>query len=675
MDSTKGDKENPITIESSSEASDVEVVPETPLSSQTPTTPHRPRATPGTPTPRRRTPLSATSNRVNKSYSQSTPSSSSRTLYHTPSSSQLSIGKGDYLDDDDLPAYLKSFCNDTPTPSPSSSQQASFRGEDSPSSSFAPSPTSSQNRPSSLSLFRSRLNNRRNRSNSRSRLTLPEPPLFRPVRSLLSTKLPTDQEIKIGDCVELIDGTFIRIAAIEQTGGDITLKGHHLKRFKDMKGLAPKAINELLWVQEIAMPGDTITSQSFNSKLFSPKLKVVSLKEVLIVRKLIFTNEKYKKPTLAPGQTKQDYQEKGILYCRFIYTKYITSDKKARVLEESIVAIDPDQCDDGFAHARKGLLSEWRGEAESRHGKYTFGDAFCGAGGVTRGASQAGVRVKWGFDHDVQAMNSWRENFPDAIGETASIDHFLTLSDQEKKVDILHASPPCQTFSQAHTIDNQERDEKNESCITSLLDLLNHCRPRICTIEETAGLTNHQDFLKSLINTHIMLGWSVRWGLLHCADYGVPQIRRRLLMIGAAPGEILPQFPQPTHGGRPELKPWVFIEDAIRNIPPNTANHNIAQNASAPRTRTRARAPYDGKTLARTLTCKGGEWHPSGNRPFTVRETACLQTFPLDHYFVPGKTAALRQIGNAVPPRLAKAIYLEVIKTLSKSDKQLDRDG
>ncbi|KAL2361703.1 hypothetical protein RJZ56_005385 [Blastomyces dermatitidis] len=80
-----------------------------------------------------------------------------------------------------------------------------------------------------------------------------------------------------------------------------------------------------------------------------------------------------------------------------------------------------------------------------------------------------------------------------------------------------------------------------------------------------------------------------------------------------------------------------------------------------------ARPPYDPHTQAKTITCNGGEnYHPSGTRTFTYREFACLQTFPLEHRFC-GKSVK-RQIGNAVPPVLGRAIFLEVRRSLEGVD-------
>ncbi|RAO65089.1 uncharacterized protein BHQ10_001101 [Talaromyces amestolkiae] len=113
--------------------------------------------------------------------------------------------------------------------------------------------------------------------------------------------------------------------------------------------------------------------------------------------------------------------------------------------------------------------------------------------------------------------------------------------------------------------------------------------------------------------------------------------------------------------------PYVTIKDAIDNIPRLADNHdpdNIGFQDG------KTRAPYDENTLAKTITCGGGEgnYHPSGLRPFTVRELACLQTFPVQYKF---PTAyAKKQVGNSVPPRLAEIIYRAAIKSLQETDEK-----
>ena len=108
------------------------------------------------------------------------------------------------------------------------------------------------------------------------------------------------------------------------------------------------------------------------------------------------------------------------------------------------------------------------------------------------------------------------------------------------------------------------------------------------------------------------------------------------------------------------------INDAINHISDNAPNHDVQ--LLLHRWSRDWRSPYDGRQLAKTLTCSGGEgnYHPTGLRAFTAREVACLQTFPMDFQF--SNTNVRKQIGNAVPPALAKAMYEQIIASLRETD-------
>ncbi|KAI5283129.1 hypothetical protein KEM54_002380, partial [Ascosphaera aggregata] len=581
----------------------------------------------------------------NRPYS-CTPTSGRNALSRTPSFA--------LLNDNDVPVLLRSWSDS----SPSLSQCHPYV--------TSPSPSSSPLKDRPASRRRGRWS-----SSLHTRSLIAQ---NRPLQTLTSTTFH-GHTLRKNDCVELIDETFLRIASIQQTNSGIILEGHRLKRFKHLGGLVSKRINELMWMVDTAvldkdpvLPSSTSSfSSSSSSSSSSAAYAAVSKDDVMQPRTVIFTNQAYARPVLGQYRDKEDMQNRGVLFCRFKYSRVISSGGK--VVEESIVSLEPDHCDDGFWSSRGDLLKQWLGEkyykdlcSAKATQKYTFGDAFCGAGGVSRGAHQAGLQVQWGFDHDPIAMSSWRTNFPEAVGETADVSDFHTLDARSKKVDILHISPPCQTFSQAHTIATAN-DPHNEACIFSIERLLKDCRPRISTVEETSGLgySHNENFLKVVIRTYVDSGFSLRWRkAVNCADYGVPQTRKRLFIIGAAPGQPLPSFPSPTHGDGPGLQPTVYIEDAIRDIPSGTGNHH-------PKFARVPRKPYSGRCFASTLRCSGTEaWHPSGQRPFTARELACLQTFPLNHYFT--ENYCVKQVGNAVPPRLAKAIYMEIIKQLRESD-------
>ncbi|KAI9739204.1 MAG: hypothetical protein M1834_007417 [Cirrosporium novae-zelandiae] len=321
--------------------------------------------------------------------------------------------------------------------------------------------------------------------------------------------------------------------------------------------------------------------------------------------------------------------------------------------------------------------------AEIPRFQYTFGDAFCGAGGTSRGALQAGLRVLWGFDFNIEAIRSFSLNFPDALCEHVPVDWFLAFEAAKYVVDILHLSPPCQPFSPAHTIAS-DHDESNEAALFAIGGLLDMTKPRIVTMEETAGLIDrHPNFFHSVIREFVSHGYSVSWQRINCMLYGVPQARKRLVIVAAGwvpphpsysvhaweltltsrPGEIMPPFPKPTHGTTEGLMPLNTIGSMVLNIPPNASHNEITTTYDPPK------QPYAYDQLLKSCVTTGGgvdNYHPSGERQFTNREFACLQTFPLEHQF--GNRQVKKQIGNAVPPMLSKAVMIEIVKSLKKDD-------
>ena len=183
-----------------------------------------------------------------------------------------------------------------------------------------------------------------------------------------------------------------------------------------------------------------------------------------------------------------------------------------------------------YTVARPETVSERTTKALQR---YTFGDSFCGCGGVSRGARMAGLRLKWAFDHERAMCDSYLASFPDVTVDCCSAFDYTTSNRPGTKVDILHLSPPCQFFSPAHTIVGQN-DESNTASSFVIFELLKRVRPRIVTLENTMGLQHrHPLYLNAVIQQFTTLGFSIRWQVIDLRDFGVPQSRRRLIMIAA----------------------------------------------------------------------------------------------------------------------------------------------
>lgn len=150
----------------------------------------------------------------------------------------------------------------------------------------------------------------------------------------------------------------------------------------------------------------------------------------------------------------------------------------------------------------------------------TFGDAFCGAGGTTRGAVMAGLKVKWGFDFWDNACATWKANFNDAECYCMPSEEFVAMAqnpdcDELVKVDILHLSPPCQYFSPAHTVNGVD-DEMNTASLYAVLEVVKAVKPRVVTLEQTFGILGAKCrwYFSSVIHMFALLRFSVRWAIV-----------------------------------------------------------------------------------------------------------------------------------------------------------------
>jgi site-specific DNA-cytosine methylase len=306
--------------------------------------------------------------------------------------------------------------------------------------------------------------------------------------------------------------------------------------------------------------------------------------------------------------------------------------------------------------------------------QYVVDDMFCGASGASCGIRQAGFRIGLACDSDVAAGNSYRVNFPEARFKQMNLADLIDeLEHTTEHADIVHLSPPCQVFSPAHTRAGRN-DSANVAALYLCKEYLRRRCPRISTGEQTFGLLfdRNQEFFTALVGQYTALGYSFSWDLLRLKQFGVPSIRRRLIWIASCPGEALPPFPSPTND-KYGLPPAVTLREAFKGIEPESSRdplHNVQQML------TKARAsvsfegkPYDDRTQVGTVTTQGSVMcHPSGRRAFTLRELACIQSFPKKHKFLGTFTQINRQIGNAFPPSVVKILYQSLRTWLLEQD-------
>lgn len=336
-------------------------------------------------------------------------------------------------------------------------------------------------------------------------------------------------------------------------------------------------------------------------------------------------------------------------------------------------------------------------------------DLFSGCGGLSKGFLDAGCKVLLGVDIDQAALSTFERNHPHAVGLLGSLADDATFGAMKRvigqtPVDLIIGGPPCQGFSL--TGPRNFNDPRNELYL-AYIEAVRQFRPKGFLIENVPGMaTLYKGAIKDeILHRFTEMGYNIACKVLCAADYGVPQIRKRLVFLGIRKelGEV--SFPMPYL--TPEK--YVTSREAIDDLPPltDTLGTEVAQYQNPPRSAYQqkmrgecqilsnhvatahkdfvkaviAQVPEggnykdlpkgvgehrkfnmawtrcDGRAPSRTIdTGHRNYFHYEYNRIPTVRESARLQSFPDDFVFLGTRTQQYRQVGNAVPPLLAYAL-------------------
>ncbi|KAE8349107.1 S-adenosyl-L-methionine-dependent methyltransferase [Aspergillus coremiiformis] len=370
----------------------------------------------------------------------------------------------------------------------------------------------------------------------RPRATVPPEEIHEAPRHLVQELCIDGILYKSGQSLELHDGSFLRICTIlTDDRNAVYFSGRRLIRTRNHAGTyIPKERNELVWIANETQPIPFLQAKRFVSINFTSSCQISGDQH-----KLIKPNDLWcrLKETLEGGEVSIEYVSSAEADERYKIAPALLrrqwrgeteafGDKESHTGRSSVIVLD--EADSVVDLNRPESIEE-----RKRRRQYTFGDGFCGAGGVSHGARQAGLYNKWAFDKSEQATITYRLNFEDADCELSDITDFLTNDDAFLRVDVSHGSPPCQPFSSAHTV-NSVHDDANSACIFSCSNLIRQSKPRVHTMEETRGLVErHRATLYRVVNDFLEIGYSVRWGVLKAMEYGVPQIRKRLIIIAS----------------------------------------------------------------------------------------------------------------------------------------------
>jgi DNA (cytosine-5)-methyltransferase 1 len=344
-------------------------------------------------------------------------------------------------------------------------------------------------------------------------------------------------------------------------------------------------------------------------------------------------------------------------------------------------------------------------------------DLFCGCGGLSFGFEQAGFDILLGIDNDSIALKTFELNHSGAIGLCGDITQITYAHDikniiGDKKIDVIVGGPPCQGMSLSG---HRQFDDPRNALYLSYIRLVSEIRPSAFVIENVPGLVGlfGGKIKDSILEKLRDLGYIVTYKILHAADYGVPQKRRRVVFVGTLVSEF--KFPLPIGNtvtcemalsDLPPLIDELESKDSNYTIPPQNdyqilmrMNSSIVHNHVAathsekvkqiislvpdggnykdlPEQYKQSRnfhvawTRFNSRTPAPTIdTGHRHHFHYKYNRVPTVRESARLQSFPDDFIFLGNKTQQFRQVGNAVPPLMAKVLASELLNFMERKDK------
>jgi len=319
-------------------------------------------------------------------------------------------------------------------------------------------------------------------------------------------------------------------------------------------------------------------------------------------------------------------------------------------------------------------------------------DLFSGIGGLSLGLKDAGFNVLASIEIDEYAVKGYRLNHPNTIVYDQDIREFDTKEINKllknEPLHLLAGCPPCQGFSSIRRLNKKRsvKDDRN-NLVLEFLRFVEELKPLTVMMENVPGLKNYYLF-KKVFRELKKLGYNPKYNIINVRNYGVPQNRKRLVLVGSILGnlniaegqdikvtvkDIIGKLPSPENSNDPAHKiipkHTIKIQEMIRSIPKNGGSRkdvpeytlechkkpNIGFNDVYGRLR------WDDYSTTITGGClnpsKGRFLHPEEDRCISAREAALLQSFPIDYKLpvdIP-KTKLALLIGNALPPKFSYA--------------------
>ena len=343
--------------------------------------------------------------------------------------------------------------------------------------------------------------------------------------------------------------------------------------------------------------------------------------------------------------------------------------------------------------------------------KFTAIDLFCGAGGLSLGLERAGFRVVSAVEVKKEIAKTYKANHPRTkvvIDDIRNVTGATLLNSlQSRKVDMVAGCPPCQGFSSLTR--KYHREDPRNTLVLEMARIIEETNPEMVMMENVPGLaTAGKKFLDEFVKRLQAKGYVINMGVLQLADYGVPQTRRRFVLLAGKGFEI--PLPKPVNRklttqdaiGRIKERP-VTLAYAMENGGPQKFNWHIIRNLKPlsikrlkalkagnsrfmlpkklrPRCHANSEKGFQNVygrmswrqvpptiTSGCTTPCMGRFGHPSQLRTISVREAALIQTFPKNYKFeTQYMDTACDLVGNALPPKFAELVAVACLMSYAK---------
>ena len=292
---------------------------------------------------------------------------------------------------------------------------------------------------------------------------------------------------------------------------------------------------------------------------------------------------------------------------------------------------------------------------------------FAGAGGLDYGLKKAGLKVVWANDFDPDSCATYALNIGPHIhcGDVAEVD-----VERVPDADLVVGGFPCQGFSMANL--GREPGDSRNKLYKHFVRIVKGKMPAMFVAENVRGILSlaKGEALKQIVRDFTRIGYDVDYALFNCADYGVPQLRQRVLIWGVrrdCGSKIRFTPPEPSHSKLADRLPrWVTVREAVEAVKKDSPNQEFSKYKVTNRNFTGHRWTDPNKpcpTILARGNGKGGVCaiqHPDNKRRMSVREQAAIQTFPDSYEFRGAMNSCYRQVGNAVPVEFARKLGLKI---------------